>query len=202
MIVRQCFVNEWVRAKASEIGCRNPVMLEKAIVALQLLGHLAETGLPIQFKSGTSLLLRLNPIRRLAIDVDIVTQVKPEELAAALKTVAKLAPFTVYGWFFLRLTSLISARGTRVDRALSRMAATGSIRWALLINQGVHLFDARCGSEHTLGLGYFRRGRMTVRTPNRPSRRASSWSMISSADPWWMPANQLDASDTDDLMLQ
>ena len=96
MIARQCFVNEWVRAKASEIGCRNPVMLEKAIVALQLLGHLAETGLPIQFKGGTSLLLRLNPIRRLSIDVDIVTQAKPEELAAALKTVAKLAPFTGY----------------------------------------------------------------------------------------------------------
>ena len=56
MIARQCFVNEWGRAKASEIGCRNPVMLEKAIVALQLLGHLAETGIPIQFKGGTSLL--------------------------------------------------------------------------------------------------------------------------------------------------
>jgi hypothetical protein len=44
MIARQCFVNEWVRAKASEIECRNPVMLEKAIVALQLLGHLANFG--------------------------------------------------------------------------------------------------------------------------------------------------------------
>ncbi len=31
MIDRQCVVNEWVRAKASEIGCRNPVMLVKAI---------------------------------------------------------------------------------------------------------------------------------------------------------------------------
>ena len=71
-------------------------MLEKAIVALQLLGHLAETGLPIQFKGGTSLLLRLNPIRRLSIDVDIVTQAKPEELVAVLETVAKLAPFTGY----------------------------------------------------------------------------------------------------------
>ena len=27
----------------------NPVMLEKAIVAIQLIGHLAESGLPIQF---------------------------------------------------------------------------------------------------------------------------------------------------------
>ena len=71
-------------------------MLEKAIVALQLLAHLAETGLPIQFKGGTSLLLRLTPIRRLSIDVDIVTQATPAQLATALKTVAKVAPFTGY----------------------------------------------------------------------------------------------------------
>ena len=50
----------------------------------------------IQFKGGTSLLLRLTPIRRLSVDVDIVTQAKPEDLATALKTVAKLAPFTGY----------------------------------------------------------------------------------------------------------
>jgi hypothetical protein len=41
------------------LNCINPVMLEKAIVALQLLAHLAESDLPIQFKGGTSLLLRL-----------------------------------------------------------------------------------------------------------------------------------------------
>lgn len=50
--------------------------------------------MPIQFKGGTSLLLRLNPIRRLSIDVDIVTQAKPEELVAALEQVSKLAPLT------------------------------------------------------------------------------------------------------------
>ena len=71
-------------------------MLEKAIVALQLLAHLAETGLPIQFKGGTSLLLRLNPIRRLSIDVDIVTQATPAQLVAALETASKLGPFTAY----------------------------------------------------------------------------------------------------------
>ncbi len=78
------------------IGSPNPVMLEKAIVALQLLGHLAESGLPVQFKGGTSLLLRLNPIRRLSIDVDIVTQAKPEELLTVFERVRKLAPFTAY----------------------------------------------------------------------------------------------------------
>ena len=96
MISRECFERQWVLKQASEIGCRNPVMLEKTIVALQLLGHLAESGLPIQFKGGTSLLLRLNPIRRLSIDVDIVTQAKPEELLAVLARVSTLAPLTGY----------------------------------------------------------------------------------------------------------
>ncbi|MEI7940456.1 MAG: nucleotidyl transferase AbiEii/AbiGii toxin family protein [Verrucomicrobiota bacterium] len=71
-------------------------MLEKAIFAIQLIGHLAESGLPLQFKGGTSLLLRLNPIRRLSIDVDIVTQAKPTELVAVLGRVAKLAPLSGY----------------------------------------------------------------------------------------------------------
>jgi len=94
MISPECLEKEWILTRASEIGCLNPVMLEKTIVALQLLGHLAESGLPIQFKGGSSLLLRLNPIRRLSIDVDIVTQAKAQELVAALGQVSKLAPLT------------------------------------------------------------------------------------------------------------
>jgi len=96
MIHPQCFTNEWLKRQAEAVGSRNPVMLEKAIVALQLFGHLAESGLPIQFKGGTSLLLRLNPIRRLSIDVDIVTQAKPEELLTALARVSTRAPLTGY----------------------------------------------------------------------------------------------------------
>lgn len=40
--------------------------------------------------------MRLNPIRRLSIDVDIVTQAKPEELLAVLARVSTLAPLTGY----------------------------------------------------------------------------------------------------------
>ena len=94
MISSECFQREWVVRQAAETGSRNPVMLEKAIVALQLLGYLAETSLPLQFKGGTSLLLRLSPPRRLSIDVDIVTQATHEQLVVALETVSKLRPFT------------------------------------------------------------------------------------------------------------
>jgi hypothetical protein len=96
MVHAQCFTKGWLKRQAEAIGSRNPVMLEKAIVALQLLGHLAESGLPIQFKGGTSLLLRLNPVRRLSIDVDIVTQAKPEELVAALGRASRIAPLAGY----------------------------------------------------------------------------------------------------------
>ena len=74
------------------MNCRSLGLLEKSIVALQLLGHLAESGLPFQFKGGSSLLLRLNPIRRLSIDVDIVTQAKPDELHAVLARISRLTP--------------------------------------------------------------------------------------------------------------
>lgn len=96
MIAPASFQREWITRHAGEIGSRNPVMLEKAIVALQLLGHLVEKGLPIQFKGGTSLMLRLNPLRRLSIDVDIVTQATPAELLAALEEVSRLSPLDGY----------------------------------------------------------------------------------------------------------
>lgn len=96
MIHNKCFTNEWIESMAAGIGSRNPVMLEKATVALQLLGYLVESGLPFQFKGGTSLLLRLNPIRRLSIDVDIVTQASLEDLTAVLESLRKKAPFSSY----------------------------------------------------------------------------------------------------------
>ena len=94
MISTHCFTRDWIDRRAREARCQNPVLLEKAIVALQLIGHLAEAGLPFQFKGGTSLLLLVQPIRRLSIDADIVTQATPAELDQALAQVATLHPFT------------------------------------------------------------------------------------------------------------
>lgn len=114
MLHPQCFTAQWLEQQAAAMGSRNPVMLEKAIVALQLLGHLAESGLPIQFKGGTSLLLRLNPIRRLSIDVDIVTQAKPEELRDVLERVSRLAPLGGYQHDTLRDKELPPKKHFRV----------------------------------------------------------------------------------------
>jgi hypothetical protein len=68
-------------------------MLEKAIVALQLLGHLAESNIPFQFKGGTSLLLRLSSIHRLSIDIDIVAQISKTDLEPVLGAIGNMPPF-------------------------------------------------------------------------------------------------------------
>ena len=84
---------DWIEEQRRIVGCSNPVLLEKAIVALQLVGHLVEAGLPFQFKGGSSLLLIVDPIRRLSIDADIVTQALPDEFDRILQSVAHLPPF-------------------------------------------------------------------------------------------------------------
>lgn len=71
-------------------------MLEKATMALELLAHLAESGIQFQFKGGTSLLLRLNPLRRLSIDVDIVTQADPDAVRQVMESSCRQNPFAGY----------------------------------------------------------------------------------------------------------
>jgi hypothetical protein len=93
MIDPECFTMDWIEKQRRIVGCSNPVLLEKAIVALQLVGHLVETGLPFQFKGGSSLLLIVDPIRRLSIDADIVTQALHDDFNRVLQSVARIAPF-------------------------------------------------------------------------------------------------------------
>jgi hypothetical protein len=96
MINDQCFTKAWIEHHARDIHCSSPVLLEKAIIALQLLGYLAESDLSFQFKGGTSLLLRLNPIKRLSIDIDIVAQASKEELETVVEKTSKQRPFEGY----------------------------------------------------------------------------------------------------------
>jgi hypothetical protein len=93
MIDQACLAKEWIAEQGGSLGCSNLILLEKAIVALQLAGHLVEAGLPFQFKGGTSLLLIVNPIRRLSIDADIVTQASDADFHRILQSVAHVPPF-------------------------------------------------------------------------------------------------------------
>ena len=94
MIKKECFDKDWIDKQKQQLGRVDPVILEKAIHALSLLVHLAESNLSFVFKGGTSLLLHLNPIRRLSIDIDIVCAASAGQLEATLQRIGALPPFT------------------------------------------------------------------------------------------------------------
>jgi hypothetical protein len=81
MIKKTCLKETWIRKKSQEISA-DPILVERAIFAFELLSLLIKKGkLPLIFKGGTSLMLLLPELMRLSIDVDIVT----EEEDATLK---------------------------------------------------------------------------------------------------------------------
>jgi predicted nucleotidyltransferase component of viral defense system len=92
MLNANCFSRAWIQQQANLLHCQD-YMLEKAILALQLLANLVETGLPFQFKGGTSLLLRLPQIHRLSIDIDIATQATENEVQDAVTRIGQISPF-------------------------------------------------------------------------------------------------------------
>lgn len=83
----------WADEQRQGLGNCDPSLLEKCVYALTLLGHLAESGLPFMFKGGTSLLLQLPTIRRLSIDIDIVSPAADAELERVVAAIGRQAPF-------------------------------------------------------------------------------------------------------------
>lgn len=93
MIAEICFTTDWLEKKRRELRGVDPGLLERAIHAFALLGHLAESDLKFVFKGGTSLLLHVPVIRRLSIDIDILCSATATELDRILGEVAKVPPF-------------------------------------------------------------------------------------------------------------
>jgi hypothetical protein len=96
MIRTECFTREYIDHQCKQIGATDRQLLEKSIHALALLGHLAESRLEFVFKGGSSLMLLLEPLRRLSIDIDIVCGASPEDLNEILAHIGKQSPFTHY----------------------------------------------------------------------------------------------------------
>ncbi len=90
MIHPDCFQRPWLlqQSEALKIRPENLQFLERCIHALELVGRLSDAGLDFVFKGGTSLVLLLNPVRRLSIDVDIATPESLERIKAVLDQVA------------------------------------------------------------------------------------------------------------------
>jgi hypothetical protein len=87
------YTRAWSDEQRKALGNCDPGLLEKCVHALTLLGHLAESGLPFMFKGGTSILLHLPRIRRLSIDIDIVSPAADAELDRIVQRIGETAPF-------------------------------------------------------------------------------------------------------------
>ncbi|MCX7044294.1 MAG: nucleotidyl transferase AbiEii/AbiGii toxin family protein [Candidatus Sumerlaeota bacterium] len=96
MIENKYFTKAWISEKSAQMGNCAQDLLEKAIHALALLGELASRHVPLVFKGGTSLLLRLPRIRRLSIDLDILCSLPPPELDSILNDISQTPPFVRY----------------------------------------------------------------------------------------------------------
>ena len=73
MIDRTCFESKWITSKHRETNA-DPILIEKAIYVFELLGNLVENGINLVFKGGTGLILLIPELKRLSIDLDIITE--------------------------------------------------------------------------------------------------------------------------------
>jgi len=88
------YTRTWADQERKKLGNCDPGLLEKCVRALTLLGHLADSGLPFLFKGGTSLLLHLPKVRRLSIDIDIVSPATDSDLGHVVAQIGQRTPFT------------------------------------------------------------------------------------------------------------
>ncbi|MFH1186440.1 MAG: nucleotidyl transferase AbiEii/AbiGii toxin family protein [Chloroflexota bacterium] len=89
MLTARCFTPDWIREQRRRLSARDPLLVETCIYAFELVGRLAAAGFDFVFKGGTSLLLHIQPPRRLSIDVDIATAASLDELQRALREVCR-----------------------------------------------------------------------------------------------------------------
>lgn len=72
MILQQSKSKEWIMKVREMTPQRDPILIEKMIMALILVESLSINGLDFIFKGGTSLALLLGDLQRFSIDIDIV----------------------------------------------------------------------------------------------------------------------------------
>ena len=93
MISEQSHTKEWITRVREDFPGKDPILIEKMIMALTLVENLGRTDLDFVFKGGTSLLLLLGSFHRFSIDIDIVLP-NHENLEEYLQTVVEVGPFT------------------------------------------------------------------------------------------------------------
>jgi hypothetical protein len=92
MIKKTCLDERWILAK-SKAAKADPLLIEKAIFAFELLGELVQSGANLVFKGGTCLMLLIPELRRLSIDIDIITEDEESKLQKAFDDIASGGTF-------------------------------------------------------------------------------------------------------------
>lgn len=95
ILTPKCYTREWLLEQAARTGTQD-VVLEKCIHALTLVAALSEESLEFVFKGGTSLMLHLNPVRRLSIDVDIASLEPLDRVTEVLGRICNGKPFKAW----------------------------------------------------------------------------------------------------------
>jgi len=93
MLSPQTFTRDWLKTHARATGAQNAQIFERCVRALELVGRLSESGLDFIFKGGKSLILRLEPVRRLSVEVDIA-RLEPRERVMVVLNQVRTPPFT------------------------------------------------------------------------------------------------------------
>jgi len=92
MIRKTCLEREYLKKKSQEINA-DPILVERVIFAFELLSLLIKGKIPLIFKGGTSLMLLMPELRRLSIDIDIVTEAEDATLKNAFDNLTSRSLF-------------------------------------------------------------------------------------------------------------
>ncbi len=94
MISPKSNTKEWLLSQSKRLGNTGPEILEYAIYALGLLEQLSINKLDFVFKGGTSLMLHFPEIKRLSMDIDIVSNISREQVAEILTKICSASIFS------------------------------------------------------------------------------------------------------------
>ena len=92
MIAGKYFHREHTEQLRARYG-GDPALHEKCIHAFALLAHLSASDLSFVFKGGTSLLLHVEPIKRLSIDIDVMSHAPADQLNEVVSAIAHASPY-------------------------------------------------------------------------------------------------------------
>ena len=126
-----CFTRSHLQQMREATGAQDILMLERCVVALELVGRLKQQGLDFIFKGGTSLLLQLPEPKRLSIDVDILCQ-EAARLPEVLDKVVQEAPFT--GWTHQKHRDRDEPPTRHYSVSFNSEAGQKNVDWKVLID--------------------------------------------------------------------